>query len=645
MPQGVPFVRPNGPARSGKVLWDIARAEYAPKATRYASTLYDVVIKYRALLGVNAADPTQPHHIRKMLAELHDWDVLGVGFMAWQVQITLMIVFLCIAMSAGAFMDADNGALLCVMGKGGRQSCAQMTYADTKLLNTSANDLQGFVAKLDKESKSSGGCKSAVEMLDLGATSGRRLLEPAISVESAECIAMVANLGCDFDFAGMLGERIARSVRDACPLSCKAQTTAAQRRSLTDTAGSYNKALTPSRLKTWGGTLMAFQIIAQLVMLLGTVVTIFKIVETSIFSQGFALLGLSATMIVLAVLHNTVSNWAQTMVDESIMEKLIADGLTDDVDFSPLVFGSYMWNCCLNEMFGAILLGSCSWKYLLHMCTSGTDEVTWLETLPSLHATRRKEFIILNGAIIYMLSSATFYRMMRPKTFNTFAQSFYFVMTTSTTIGYGELSPVVPADGDDPEVRAGPVLGFMLFAGLGIFITANTIQILGEMSSDVCNELLARYFKPVVDEVVEKVEEAMEEGEIEPPPGLGAVGMLWDTLRRWRTVLLGTGAWLIVLLMIGPWYMTDTHDWSYMEALYFIFSTMTSIGFGDYYPNDDRAFNRRPGAAPQLGSSSVSIWLISADFILVSLVVFAFLLHTAQEHLRENAERRRDENQ
>ena len=50
---------------------------------------------------------------------------------------------------------------------------------------------------------------------------------------------------------------------------------------------------------------------------------------------------------------------------------------------------------------------------------------------------------------------------------------------------YGELSPVVPADGDDPEVRAGPVLGFMLFAGLGIFITANTIQILGEMSSDV----------------------------------------------------------------------------------------------------------------------------------------------------------------
>ena len=35
----------------------------------------------------------------------------------------------------------------------------------------------------------------------------------------------------------------------------------------------------------------------------------------------------------------------------------------------------------------------------------------------------------------------------------------------------------------------------------------------------VCNELLARYFKPVVDEVVEKVEEdsavAVDEGEIE----------------------------------------------------------------------------------------------------------------------------------
>ena len=61
MPQGVPFVRPNGPARSGKVLWDIARAEYAPKATRYASTLYDVVIKYRVRPTLPPAQQRSPN--------------------------------------------------------------------------------------------------------------------------------------------------------------------------------------------------------------------------------------------------------------------------------------------------------------------------------------------------------------------------------------------------------------------------------------------------------------------------------------------------------------------------------------------------------------------------------------------------------
>ena len=98
---------------------------------------------------------------------------------------------------------------------------------------------------------------------------------------------------------------------------------------------------------------MAFQIIAQLVMLLGTVyapappvprqelavpqyicnlsalvvarsVTIFKIVETSIFSQGFALLGLSVR---LQAVQNSTKSCPAVTADRASDPSLSAFGL------------------------------------------------------------------------------------------------------------------------------------------------------------------------------------------------------------------------------------------------------------------------------------------------------------------------------
>jgi hypothetical protein len=47
--------------------------------------------------------------------------------------------------------------------------------------------------------------------------------------------------------------------------------------------------------------------------------------------------------------------------------------------------------------------------------------------------------------------------------------------------------------------------------------------------------------------------------------------------------------WLTMLLGVGPLYAMLTHDWTWEVSFYYTFITMTTIGFGDYYPNSDGA--------------------------------------------------------
>ena len=44
--------------------------------------------------------------------------------------------------------------------------------------------------------------------------------------------------------------------------------------------------------------------------------------------------------------------------------------------------------------------------------------------------------------------------------------------------------------------------------------------------------------------------------------------------------------WVIVLCGLGPWYVGTWHpDWTYMDAVWFSYTTMTGIGYGDLHPN------------------------------------------------------------
>jgi hypothetical protein len=54
-------------------------------------------------------------------------------------------------------------------------------------------------------------------------------------------------------------------------------------------------------------------------------------------------------------------------------------------------------------------------------------------------------------------------------------------------------------------------------------------------------------------------------------------------------VVLAIGVWLWLLLGLGPLYALSAHAWTYEQSVYFTFITMTTIGFGDFFPYNDGA--------------------------------------------------------
>lgn len=47
--------------------------------------------------------------------------------------------------------------------------------------------------------------------------------------------------------------------------------------------------------------------------------------------------------------------------------------------------------------------------------------------------------------------------------------------------------------------------------------------------------------------------------------------------------------WLVILFGLGPAYGTYTHHWTWEESFYFTYITMTTIGYGDFFPMNDSA--------------------------------------------------------
>ncbi|KAM9362197.1 potassium channel subfamily K member 15-like [Symphorus nematophorus] len=174
-----------------------------------------------------------------------------------------------------------------------------------------------------------------------------------------------------------------------------------------------------------------------------------------------------------------------------------------------------------------------------------------------------------------------------------FAGSFYFAITVITTIGYGHAAP---------RTDAGKTF-CMFYAVLGIPLTLVMFQSLGERINTFVRYLLRR----------------AKQG----------LGLRTTEVSMGNMVLVGLLSCMSTLC-IGAAAFSHFEDWTFFNAYYYCFITLTTIGFGDFVALQEKdALQKRP---PYVAFSFMYI-LVGLTVIgaFLNLVVLRFLTVSTEE--------------
>uniref|UniRef100_A0A7N9CY83 Potassium channel subfamily K member n=1 Tax=Macaca fascicularis TaxID=9541 RepID=A0A7N9CY83_MACFA len=178
-----------------------------------------------------------------------------------------------------------------------------------------------------------------------------------------------------------------------------------------------------------------------------------------------------------------------------------------------------------------------------------------------------------------------------------FAGSFYFAITVITTIGYGHAAP---------STDGGKVF-CMFYALLGIPLTLVMFQSLGERINTLVRYLLHRAKK--------------------------GLGMRRADVSMANMVLIGFFS-CISTLCIGAAAFSHYEHWTFFQAYYYCFITLTTIGFGDYVAlQKDQALQTQP----QYVAFSFVYILTGLTVIgaFLNLVVLRFMTMNAEDEKRD----------
>ncbi|XP_023345518.1 potassium channel subfamily K member 18 isoform X2 [Eurytemora carolleeae] len=150
-----------------------------------------------------------------------------------------------------------------------------------------------------------------------------------------------------------------------------------------------------------------------------------------------------------------------------------------------------------------------------------------------------------------------------------YIQSVFFSLTILTTIGYGNFAAVT---------RGGRIF-CLLFGIIGIPFMLSVLADVGsilagalELAWTKNKERLTRLAEKL--HIVSKKKEGEEEDEME------SVSLEASLLKALGALML-----LVLFLAAGALLFTIWEDWTFFDAFYFCFVTMTTIGFGDMTPS------------------------------------------------------------
>ncbi|XP_050998551.1 potassium channel subfamily K member 17 [Acomys russatus] len=165
-----------------------------------------------------------------------------------------------------------------------------------------------------------------------------------------------------------------------------------------------------------------------------------------------------------------------------------------------------------------------------------------------------------------------------------FVGSFFFSVSTITTIGYGNLSPQTMA----------ARLFCIIFALIGIPLNLVVLNRLGHLMQRGVHKCAHR------------------------------LGARWqDPARaRWLTGFAALLSGILLFLLLPPLLFSHMEGWSYVESFYFAFITLSTVGLGDYVTGMDPSRNYPPWY-----KNIVSLWILFGMAwlaLIIKLILFQF---------------------
>lgn len=211
-----------------------------------------------------------------------------------------------------------------------------------------------------------------------------------------------------------------------------------------------------------------------------------------------------------------------------------------------------------------------------------------------------------------------------------YIQAVFFTSTILTTIGYGNIAPVT---------TAGRVF-CILFAIVGIPFTLSVIADVGQIFATLVSTLWKKYkhlIEPIKAKIKEMKKKRAEKKKLKELDGEEGGdddddddddddegGMGGNALTAFLSL-----AFLTAFLSTGSVIFTFWEDWTFFEAFYFCFITMTTIGFGDIVPDF-----RYIGAAK--GTEKTAYMLICMIYILVGLAFTSTIIELVRRQYAES---------
>ncbi|XP_031556229.1 potassium channel subfamily K member 15-like [Actinia tenebrosa] len=132
-----------------------------------------------------------------------------------------------------------------------------------------------------------------------------------------------------------------------------------------------------------------------------------------------------------------------------------------------------------------------------------------------------------------------------------FGNSFLFAVVTVTTIGYGNIVPMT----------VGGRLFCIVYAFIGIPGTCLTLKAVGDKISELTSILIEAVERRIL--------------KIKRPKKIQLKTTLFNLIFT---------AFLVLPLCTAIVYVREANQWTYFECFYFTFTTLTTIGYGDFVP-------------------------------------------------------------